>query len=150
MKHTKGEILEKQVFQCTICKKEYKSKQAAINCMNSTDQQIVKVGDIVELRYGFGWFDGDKRWVINPDVDTSKHGFGADCSMGFFYVITHIDTENHRTRYHVMTNAMTGKKGYKGGWTYNKNHYTPKLIDAPEFVKQDSKNLIGKKAKWLY
>lgn len=143
------EIIEKHTFKCPGCGNEYEQKKQAIDCINSGDEPIVKVGDIVELKYGFGWFDGDSRWVINPDVDTSKHGFGRDCSMGFYYVVTHIDQENHRTRYHVATKAMTGEQSYRSGWTYNIGHYTPKVIQAPDFVKNDSKNLIGKKAIFL-
>lgn len=143
------EIVEKHIFKCPGCGNEYEEKQQAINCMNRSDEPIVNVGDIVELKYGFGWFDGDKRWVINPDVDMSKHGFGSDCSMGFYYVVTHIDQENHRARYHVATKAMTGKQGHRRWFTYNTGHYRPKLIDAPDFVKEDSKSLIGEKANYL-
>lgn len=140
--------IEKHTFICPVCRKEYKSYGEAQDCINTTDQATVKVGDIVELKYGFGWFDGDKRWVINPDVDMSKHGFGSDCSMGFYYVVTHIDIKEHRTRYHVFTKAM-GLNGYRSGHTFNTGHWAPKKIDAPEFVKLDSIDLIGLKSKYL-
>jgi hypothetical protein len=143
------EIIEKHVFICPLCREEYKTKQEAIDCLNSTDKAICSVGDIVEVRYGFGWFDGDERWVINPKVDMSKHGFGPDCSMGFYYVVSAIDLVGHRTRYHVITNAMSVGRGYRSGYTFNKGHRTPQIISAPDFVVNDSKKLIGLKAENL-
>lgn len=137
------------IFRCPSCRIEYKNKEDAIKCINSDEKANFKVGDIIELKYGFDWFDGDRRWVINPDVDMSKHGFGPDCSMGFYYVITYIDREKHRIRYHVYTNAMTGDQGYKSGYTFNTQHYTPKLIKCSDFIKKDSEKLIGLKAKYL-
>ena len=137
-----------EIYACPRCKKQYTTKEEATECMNSNNTPKFEVGNIVELKYGYGWFDGDKRWVINPDVDMSKHGFGEDCSMGFYYVITVIKIVDHEVRYYVATNAMTGESGHNGGWTAD-THYPPKLIDAPKFVVKDSKKLIGKKIKWL-
>ena len=139
-----------QLYECLVCKKRYDNLAEAEKCMSIKDEQLFIVGDIVELKYGFGWFDGDVRWVINPDVDMTKHGFGKDCSMGFYYVITYIELDGHRVRYHAMTKAMSGRQGHVGGYTYNNGHYTPKLIDAPEFVKHDSKSLIGKRIDYLF
>jgi len=145
-----NKIMEiEEIFRCPVCKREYATKKDAKTCMNQVDEQIVSVGDIVELKYGFGWFDGERQWVINPDVDMSKHGFSKDRSMGFYYVVTHIDNDNHRTRYHVATKAMSGSKGYSRGYTYNTGHYRPEPIDAPEFVIKHAKSLIGEKATYL-
>ncbi len=83
-------VIEKRIFECPECHRQYNNKPAAVECMNSTDEPTVEVGAIVVVKYGFGWYDGKKDWVINPDVDMSKHGFGSDCSMGFYYVVTSI------------------------------------------------------------
>lgn len=136
-------------YVCPICRNRYTNNEDAINCVNSNETPKFKVGDIVEVKYGFGWYDGSKNWVINPDVDMRKHGFDKDSSMGFYYVITAIEMDGHRVRYYVATNAMTEENGHKGGYTYIKNHYTPKLIEAPEIVKLESNSLIGKKIDWL-
>ena len=136
-------------YVCPLCETDYETKNEATKCMNSNDTPKFKAGDIVEANYGFGWFDGDKRWVINPDVDQSKHGFDETCSIGFYYVVTLVELISHRATYHLATNAMTGKRGYKEGYTFLKGHLTLKLIKAPNFVIEDSKKLIGKKSTHL-
>lgn len=126
-----------------MCKTGYDTPEEATDCLESTPIAHVEVGDIVETRYGFGWYDGDRNWVINPDVDTSVHGFDKSCSMGFYYVVTGITTLQHEVIIHLATKAMTGSNGYRGGWTTLRGHYFPKKIDAPESVIEDSKDLIG-------
>ena len=122
-------------FVCEICNKEYANKIDAEVCENQgIDNMDAKVGDIVYVTAGYGWYDGDKRWVMNPDVKTDpKHGncFGKCCTMAFYYVITAItqDPEDlHRIRYHIYTNAMTGKQGHQNGWSSVDGGYTPKVI----------------------
>jgi hypothetical protein len=144
--NTTMQVLTK--FICPMCKAEYDHKEQAQACLDrGVDKTDLKVGDIVELKYGFGWFDGDKRWVINPDVKL-KHGFGKNESMGFYYVITHMEAHEHRLRIYVATKAMTGANGHKGGYTYLSGHYTPKKIEAPEEVILDAIDLIGTKLNW--
>lgn len=136
-------------FFCPLCNARYDQRHEAQACLDyGVDKTDLKVGDIVEIKYGYGWFDRDKNWVINPDVELS-HGFDKNCSMGFYYVITAIEPEGHRLKIYVATNAMTGESGHKGGYTYLSGHHTPKKIDAPEYVKLDAVNLIGEKLNWL-
>jgi len=139
------QVIEK--FVCPICHTQYDIKAEAQACLDrSVEKTSLTLGDIVEVKYGYGWFDGDKKWVINPDVDMSKHGFSKDCSMGFYYVITHIEPDKHRLRFHVFTKAMTGTQGHREGYTYLRGHYTPVKIDAPEDVVLDSVDLLGLKS----
>ncbi len=144
-----------QSYQCPICKQQYETEKEAQECLNiGIEKSVALVGDIVELNAGYGWFDGDKRWVINPNVNLKgikSHGncFGKCCTYAFYYVITKIenDTDRHKLKYHVFTNAMTGKQGHRNGYTFSETHITPKKIkNVPKFVLKDSKKLIGKKA----
>lgn len=148
-------------FQCSYCKQQYANKQQAIDCEKQPiEKPCVEVGQIVEMCFGYGWFDGDKRWVINLDKKNApritEHGncFDRCCTMGFYYVVTAIEKDKidpHRLKYHVFTKAMTGKQGHEGGYTYFDRHVTPSpIFSAPEFVKKDSKSLIGKKSEWLF
>lgn len=158
------------LFRCPICKQQYVKEKFAEDCLaKGVDAPIVKVGDIVNMGYGYGWFDGDVRWVMNPEVRVNPGRdpsppkrpcpkndgscFDPCCTMGFYYVVTAIDfsTEDpHRTRYHVFTKAMTGKNRPKGAYTFGDGSGAPKLIRRPSpFVVKDSKSLIGKKAEHL-
>lgn len=138
------EVIEKHVFVCPTCKKEYITKHVAINCMNSNEVLLANIGDIVECGgQRFGWYDGDKDWIVNINADRIHELFK------FYYVVTHIEYIEHRVKYHLYTMAMSGDNGYRSGYTYNSGHYTPKLIDAPEIVKEQAKTLIGLKANGL-
>jgi hypothetical protein len=138
-------------YRCPSCNERYSNIKDAEKCLGSDDKPTFKVGDIVEAKYGFGWHDGDKDWIINPEVDPrAKHGFDKERSWGFYYVITHISMENHRATYHLATKAMTGKNGYRGGRTYSSGHWTPKLIEnPPKKIIDGSKSLIGLKFEHL-
>lgn len=139
------QVIEKHSFVCPVCTQEYNTREEAEECMNSTDKPLARVGDIVETVYRFGWFDGDEKWVINPEG-----GRGKDRLMGLYYVVTHIELIGHKHKYHLCTNAMTTRegRGYRKIMVLH-GHYPIKLIDAPEYVKQGSKKLIGKKADGL-
>jgi len=161
------EVEQIVLFRCPICKQDYVKEAFARNCLaRGLDKPIVKVGDIVSMGYGYAWFDGDIRWVMNPNVRVNPGPepspakklcrgacFGSCCTMGFYYVVTAIDhsTEDpHRTRYHVFTKAMTGKKRPKGAYTFNTESGAPQIIKRPSpFVVKDSKSLIGQKAAYL-
>ena len=148
----KKEILVKTTYTCPICNSTYDTREEAVKCLAKKFKPKFKVGDIVFVRAGFGWYDGEKRWVSNPNVKRNpEHGncFGECCTFQFYYVVTFIDVDNddsHRPRYHVFTNAMTGKEGYHGGYTFDVHHRTPSLVkNPPKFIVEDSKKLIGKK-----
>lgn len=167
----------KVTYACGICEREFDSPEKASACeARGVDKPIVQVGDIVFLKAGYGWYDGDEAWVSNPETRMNMNGTGLSahavpapkpcpkresncfsdcCTFKFYYVITAIDQDDrdpHRTRYHAETLAMTGKQGHRGpGYTYNQHHMTPELVKQPppEVVKQ-SKALIGHKAKYLF
>lgn len=165
------EVQRLDIFRCPVCRKDYPTRKQAEECLaQGVEQPIVKVGDIVNMGYGYGWFDGDVRWVINPSVRKSpgpdpspaarpcpkKKGgscFDSCCSMGFYYVVTEVDhceDQPHRTRYHVFTKAMTGERRPMGGYTYNGGAGTPELVKKPKpFLVKSSASLIGLKAEHL-
>jgi len=142
---------------CPICENEDRTREEAARCTaKGKEKPIVKVGDIVLTRAGFGWFDGSRDWVKNPDVEKHpEHGncFGECCTHTFYYVVTAIDDyegDSHRIRYHLLTAAMSGKQGYRQGWTTVDGHYKPRRVkDPPEKVLAESKAFIGSKADYL-
>lgn len=149
----KKEIIIKTLYKCPICEKNYDNKEKAELCLKKGFSPKFKVGDIVFTKAGFGWFDGDEKWISNPGVRKKQkhdHCFQDCCTYKFYYVISHIDGDSndlHRVRYHVFTGAMKG--GYRDGYTFD-THYTPKLIEnPPKFIVKDSKKFIGKKSGYL-
>jgi hypothetical protein len=167
-----------QVFSCAVCETEYRTSQEAQECeaRAAAAKPSVNVGDIVFANAGFGWYDGAREWVANADAverepkDWKAGGksgarkcpngdgncFGPCCTFQFYYVVTYIDSDDfnddtrraHRPRYHLVTAAMTG--GYHAGYTFDKGHYTPKIVaKPPQYVVRTSKALIGQKATHL-
>ncbi len=157
-------------WACGACGAEYPTQAAADECESvPMPTPSVDVGDIVTLRAGFGWHDGDRRWIANADhVDPNRKGkpgpftrricpdgdsncFSSCCTFMFYYVVTHIDyVTGHRVRYHVATLAMTGKEGYHQGYTYDAGHCGPsRVANPPRSVVRSSKPLIGRRAGTL-
>jgi hypothetical protein len=163
------------VFSCESCGTEYDNAEDARECEDraATAKPSVKVGDIVTAKSGFGWYDGDRKWITNAKVvergpvdwkvrsgrnkvlgkrkcpNGDSNCFGECCTYSFFYVVTHIEhvAKYHTIRYHLATLAMTGKQGYRSGYTYDEGHYTPRLAKkVPKYVRETSKKLIGQKA----
>lgn len=132
-------------YACQICGRKYATEPEAVICETQPeDRRIVEVGDIVTGQGVFSWFDGDSAWVVDAKA---KKG------MAFYYVVTHIDGDEgnaHRVRYHLFTKAMSGKKGYRRGYTFNQGHVLPrKVVKPPRDVVSDSKDLIGQVAVCL-
>jgi hypothetical protein len=157
-------------WACTICGAEYDTEEEALSCeQQEAPTPSAEVGDIVLARAGFGWYDGDRDWIENPDIalkgtpDAAQdHGncFGSCCTYQFYYVVTAIDlaepgmlvredgTWLHRLRYHLRTKAM--KTAYSQGYTFDECHCTPSVVeDPPEKVVEESKELIGLEADRL-
>lgn len=135
-------------YECAVCNQIYDSEQDAIACEEKgVDDPVVSVGQFVVVDrddYGrFGWFNGDPDWVIKKPkgLHSVKDWDGRYYTL--IYVVTHIDSKNHRTRYHLETKAM--KKDYRKGYTFSTGHYTPRAIDR----NLDGSDLIGNKANWL-
>lgn len=152
----------KILYICEGCKEQYDSEDEAKRCEAiDPGPRLVEVGDIVTAHSGFGWYDGDSRWIRNPDVlvngkrrATCPNGdgncFSMCCTYGFFYVVIAIDIHDHRVRYHLATRAMNGKQGYRTGYTYNECHIIPKKVkNPPEFLRRSGRGLIGKKTTIL-
>ncbi len=150
----------KTIYRCELCKTDFDTAKTALACENRKKEKLIaNVGDIVFVKSGFGWFDGDKVWISNPDVmlkrsfeykkcpNGDSNCFGECCTYRFFYVVTAIDFEGHRARYHCATLAMTGIKGYASGYTFGSHHYTLVLVkNPPAKVIKASKALIGTRA----
>ena len=154
----------KMLYVCEGCGTEYDQIWSAMSCeQQETPGPIVAVGDIVTIGYGRGWQDGDKRWIINPDTERRYHKglkvecpnghgncFNECCTWGFYYVVTKIDKKDHRVRYHLETRAMTGKQGYRLGYTYNDGHVRPKRVEHPSaYLVRSGRLLIGHEARRL-
>jgi len=152
------EIIKVVRWKCSLCGEEYEEPEDAAECFLQGFNPSVQVGDIVVARAGFGWFDGDERWISNPkarEARNPEHGncFANCCTYQFYYVVTVIDQDahdGHRAQYHLFTRAMSGKQGYAGGWTYDEDHWKPvKVMNPPKAVVESSKELIGRKATYL-
>ncbi len=66
--NNKNEVLVETFFACPICKRKYEDKKQAEKCLKRGFFPKFKVGNIVFIYKHFGWFNGDKRWVSNPNV----------------------------------------------------------------------------------
>jgi hypothetical protein len=153
------------LYVCDICEQEYQTEEDAKKCESrGRERELVAVGDIVRAKGGFGWFNGDRAWVMNYDALDGKsrskpcpnrdtNCFGHCCTFTFYYVVTAIDRDEkdpHRNRYHLETKAMTGSEGYRAGYTYNEGHFIPiRIPRPPAAVESSAKALIGNKAKHL-
>ena len=149
-------------YKCKICQTVYDLSWEAEECeAQGVREPSVQVGDIVLARAGFGWYDGDKRWISNPSIEVKPRDrcpkgdgncFSDCCTYAFYYVVTAIDLDEsehsrsmHRRRYHLFTRAMAA--GYRRGYTFDKHHVKPRKVEAPPaFVVRSSKGLIGQKA----
>lgn len=155
-------------FQCEICDSVYDTIAEAERCeAQGLPSFSVVVGDIVLVKSGYGWYDGVPEWVENiKRLKNSTKGTGRKCPNGdtncfspcctyqFYYVVTHTDrdpADGHRFRYHVYTEAMTGKQGYREGWTFDRGHVAPRVVPRaiPEKVREMARLLIGQKASHL-
>jgi hypothetical protein len=150
----------KTLYQCEVCKELYKTEEKALACERQKFMPRLEVGDIVLARSGFGWFDGDQKWIQNfhklgmytnpgemPGKENHGNCFRECCTYVFFYVVTAIDHDTrdpHRVRYHLATKAMSASTGYLDGYTFDEGHYRPRKVrKPPEFIVEDSKDLIG-------
>lgn len=154
---------EIKTYACNICGSQYESLVEAQRCEEKgLEAPVVEEGDIVFLHSGFGWFDGDPKWVSNLKTIQSRgikkcpkkspNCFSSCCTYRFFYVVTKVtrhQDDPHRTIYHVVTLAMTGSKGHHNGWT-SLTHFRPKKVqNPPEYVVKTSKALLGKEFNHL-
>lgn len=138
-------------FVCEKCRGTYDTFAEAERCETMKPRRPPRhqVGDIVTYQAGYHWYDGDPRWVINPDVDpkkrTCQHNcFDLCCTWGFFYVITAIETDHNRYLYHLVTSAMTGASGHARTLVTSPTDLK-KVEDPPAFVVEDSKRFIGER-----
>ena len=127
-------------YFCPFCKSEFLTRKEAVNCRKrGLDKSLFKVGNIVKLYNCFGWFNGNKSWVMDLSLGNSE--------FSFYYVVTEIDSVGHRVRYHVATKAIQG--GYSHGYTFNTGHRVLEMVkNPPKIVIDDSKDLLG--LKWTY
>lgn len=135
-------------WACDVCDTEYASQAAAEACEEMPfPEKTADVGDIVLVGRGFGWNDGDDKWIAPEKKGSSVRTF--------YYVVTAVDREPrsnalHRWRYHLATLAMSGSSGYRIGYTFDVGHYKPERVASPpEAVVAASKALLGKKATSL-
>jgi hypothetical protein len=139
------------VYTCEICGNTSPFPHVIKMCeAQGAEKAVAKIGDIVTLHAGFGWFDGDVNWVTDPRVlfhtaHPNTNCFCPQCTFSFYYVVTFVDQAGHTLRYHVATRAMTEGSGYAHGWTRTRTHYTPVVVTAPPaIVVEQSKDLLFK------
>ncbi len=108
-------------YECELCHKKFDNAEACLACENrGIEPAKAKVGDFVTTDgwkedYGrFGWYDGDPSWVI-PKTD-GLHSTPNFPYCSLIYIVTAVDNDGHRARYHLETKGMTNN-GYRGGWT---------------------------------
>lgn len=149
----------KTVYMCETCGTQYQKKSDALKCEAQKEKPVAKVGDIVSVYKHFGWFNGDKRWIQNLNVllkgrrkcpNGDSNCFDKCCNYSFYWVITAIDNEGHKLRYHLFNRAMSGREGYTNGYTFSGSHLIPaKVKKIPKFIVRSSRSLIGKKSNHL-
>lgn len=144
----------KTLYICEGCGRKFNQSEDAALCEGRTSEPTVKVGDIVLARSGFGWYGGDVAWISNPKHTPCKspgtNCFDTCCTYSFYYVVTAIDYESHRVRYHLATMAMSEENDYRYGYTYDQHHCTPEKVENPPAdVVEQSKTLIGHVARGL-
>ena len=155
----------KVIYICEGCGEQYDNSVSAYACeARDPGERLVDVGDIVFAKAGFGWFNGDKRWIRNPSVILKSKGdsrkecpngngncFASCCGYDFYYVVTAIDEKDHRVRYHLATRAMLGRgRGYVMGYTFNVGHHAPnKILSPSDFLIRSGRLLVGEKADHL-
>lgn len=122
------------LYECSFCHKRYENYEEAKACESAgRPKPLLKVGTIVTLGGGFGWFDGDSKWVANykkigpmnspgPNGDAfqvrtrgkcpsgNDNCHGSCCNYIFYYKLIKIEIDGHNLIYHFKTKAM--KSGY--------------------------------------
>lgn len=155
-------------YACSHCRTEYRSEPEAIACeATGLPEPRLRVGDVVFAGAGYGWFDGDPRWVSNPDMlfGAKRHRDGRNCfepccTYRFYYIVTAIDRmydnkqdhwrSDHAVRYHVRTLAMSGEQHRVGGWTCDEGHIRLQRVrKVPDYVRATGQALLGQKSDWL-
>lgn len=140
------------VWLCRVCGAGHLSLKEAQACETSTEPKKAKVGDIVLMELGYGWWDGLDDWVV-PHGGYEFHGTKTHA---FWHVITAIDRGKERPRplvgnpdchtltYHMATLAM--KHQDSGGWTRPRTHhcFRPTKLKPPQSVIDAAPGLIGK------
>lgn len=163
-------------YSCLTCNRVYETEAQAVQCETQPDPDFrAQVGDIVTVRAGHGWYDGDRAWIANPDVLPKAPGrecpngdgncFSECCTYSFYYVVTATEMEQpnklggywldpatqvflHRPIYHVVTLAMASS--YRSGWTSHPGHYAPRRVEnPPAAVVEASRALLGEKFSHL-
>lgn len=151
-----------KMWRCETCGTDYTDPVAAEACEALGFKPSFEVGQIVTCRSGFGWYDGMRSWVTNPDAGNGEpcpvgnsNCFDECCTYSFYYVVTYVDGDQgvgcdmsalHRPRYHLATNAM--QTGYRIGYTFDDGHLRPVVVENPPRLR-GARKLIGTRASGL-
>lgn len=147
------------LYLCKVCAEAYYTSAEAEKCERSAGPLQARVGQIVLINRGYGWYDGKPEWVVEKTGDHNGRP-----THSFWYVITAItkgrpgfrpvplwgDAEAHVWTYHMATRAMV-KQG-TNGWTRPKSHHwfdSKSLLEPPPIVIEEAKMLIGQQADSL-
>lgn len=146
------------IYKCLGCQYPHRTMEQAQECENQSTRAFggdIKVGDIVTANTGYQWFDGDSRWISNytedqprrkkrlpcptDPSDTNCH-IGC-CGYNMYFVVTAIAVKDHKFIYHCVTKALG--PSYSGWTSVVDGRKLTKVENPPEFVVEDSKDLIG-------
>lgn len=153
------------LFACPICGVRYPRVEDADRCRDRGRVRLaseIAVGDIVlAARARFGWYDGDPAWIAEDWEGGKGMGLRGEGGLSFYYVVIAIaDSYPHRAGgpddphddgpvLCLATAAMSGEKGYRGGWTgaghvgVEKVSRPPKLPGIDEILAIDPLSLRG-------
>jgi len=117
-------VIEHIEYECPVCGAIYQNKDAAEMCASQPkpDDGGIKPGDIVFCSSGFGWFDGDPKWVSNlADVEEAKRTgrkcpngngncFDYCCTYRFYYVVGAVEIERTHSALYMLGKSPSGEE----------------------------------------
>jgi hypothetical protein len=139
------------VYFCPKCSRIYGSEGAARTCDGSDRPAEFEVGQIVRIDVGYGWYDGDPKWLI---LNTGDH-HGRKTHDAFF-VVTAVDYDRsdrwhaHDPRYWVKTLGIkNGNPTGMGGYTYPATHVKLHPVEQDPILVAEGAKYIGEKSGGL-
>jgi len=126
------------VHFCPNCWRHYPNKPAAEKCFATNEELVHKPGDMLLVDVGYGWYDGDVKWL----VDRGKANTSSGRTYAAYFIVTAANHVEHRARYHIKTLGIkNGNPTGLCGWT-SATHKTGTPIVRPDLA-EEAKQFIG-------